>query len=297
MASGLNSISDNLNINNLPDDIILHILHFLDVKNICNSGRVCRRWRRIVKDNKLWRHVDLRPYKLNMQKIWKVLRAHFSDILLSLHIRGYLDPTSINWMKHNLSNAMLKELKERCPNMKTLTLIKSNLSSVSAEHLPCKLQELCITSCFLPPKWFSHVDIAVKQSLLSLDLSNSSKLSNMDLKDIKDFNNLQFLSINGCYRVTEEGLLTVNEFTKLSVLEMAETGCTDLNLHHIARRNTLLTKLNLRACRQITDGGLSNLATGLKKLNYLDVTKCEKLSPAGIRTLDYVKQLKSDEQK
>ena len=54
--------------------------------------RVCRAWRRVVRDNSLWRHVNLIPYRLNLHKMWRVIRSHFSAVLLSLHFQGYLHP-------------------------------------------------------------------------------------------------------------------------------------------------------------------------------------------------------------
>ena len=53
--------------------------------------RVCKRWGRVTKDNKFWRHVDLRPYKLDIGKMWKIIRKHFSHVLLTLRMRGYMD--------------------------------------------------------------------------------------------------------------------------------------------------------------------------------------------------------------
>ena len=62
--------------------------------------RVCRRWRRIVLDKSLWHHVDLLPYQLDLRKMWKLVRAHLSDRLQTLRIRGLWDTSQSRCVKH-----------------------------------------------------------------------------------------------------------------------------------------------------------------------------------------------------
>ena len=78
---------------------------------------------------------------------------HYSlTICISTSIYIYvLD--SIQVKKQNVSLAMLKELKERCPNITELELIKMNLPHISGDDLPRSLQCLKITHSFLAPGW------------------------------------------------------------------------------------------------------------------------------------------------
>ncbi|XP_053225185.1 F-box/LRR-repeat protein 12 isoform X3 [Podarcis raffonei] len=48
----------------LPDSLLLRILECLPPRDRLGGARVCRRWRRLVRDKLLWRYLDLTPYKL-----------------------------------------------------------------------------------------------------------------------------------------------------------------------------------------------------------------------------------------
>ena len=50
----------------------------------------CKRWNRIANDRSLWKHVDLMAYELDLKKMWKMIRNHFSEVLLSIHLKGPL---------------------------------------------------------------------------------------------------------------------------------------------------------------------------------------------------------------
>ena len=46
-------------------------------------------------DRTLWKHVNLTAYELDLTKMWKIIRNHFSDVLLSLHLKGHLDQGNV----------------------------------------------------------------------------------------------------------------------------------------------------------------------------------------------------------
>ena len=121
---------------------------------MCLSGRVCRRWRRIARDNSLWRHVDLSPYGLDLKKMWKVIKSHFSECLHTLKLRGGLDRN--NRDKNTLSDAMLKDLNERCPNIKHISLYLCKLHNLEM-GLPASLSTIELNHCSWKPRWFENV--------------------------------------------------------------------------------------------------------------------------------------------
>ena len=45
----------------LPDKILLHIFSFLPLKQLGNLALVCRKWRLLAYDSRLWQRVSLRP--------------------------------------------------------------------------------------------------------------------------------------------------------------------------------------------------------------------------------------------
>lgn len=268
------------NIEQLPDNIILEILSYLSVKDLCISGRVSRRWRRIARDNSLWRHVDLLPYRLVPQRIWKVIRTHLSECLLTLKIKGFVDTGLPNQKKHSLTNAMLQDIKERCPNIRELHLHGCNTEILDVSLLPVSIKSLTIASSSWQPRWLKQADLS---NLVYLNLNESVRVDNFDLDDIIKCSNLKKLVLEKCYRISDPGFQKIaTNLTNLEELDLSGTQCSDLALHHFSRHLVNLRTLVLKRCNNITNSGLFTLVTGLKKLECLDVTKCKQVSKTGI---------------
>ncbi|XP_031159163.1 aurora kinase B isoform X2 [Sander lucioperca] len=50
-----------------PENILIDVLSYLSVRELVRAGRVCKRWKRLVKDQRLWRFVDLTAWKGNKE--------------------------------------------------------------------------------------------------------------------------------------------------------------------------------------------------------------------------------------
>lgn len=46
-----------------PENVLIDILSYLNVRELVRNSRVCRRWKQLVKDQRLWRAVDLSTWK------------------------------------------------------------------------------------------------------------------------------------------------------------------------------------------------------------------------------------------
>lgn len=178
--------------------------------------------------------------------------------------------------------------------MKTLELVRTNLTPVSLANFPNHLEELLITDSLVPHGWFSHMSKEGSfPKLKLLHLSQSSKTSDADLKDIIAKSSLTVLKLRGCYRVTEKGLQAVAESQKeLDVLEISETQCTDLALHHIGRNLTKLKTLNISGCVKVTNAGVAVLAACLRDLESLDMNGCPLDTQTCLGNLKKLKKLK-----
>uniref|UniRef100_A0A3Q3VRY7 F-box domain-containing protein n=1 Tax=Mola mola TaxID=94237 RepID=A0A3Q3VRY7_MOLML len=44
-------------------NILIDVLSYLSVRELVRAGRVCKRWKRLIKDQRLWRTVDLTSQK------------------------------------------------------------------------------------------------------------------------------------------------------------------------------------------------------------------------------------------
>ncbi|KAK7491941.1 hypothetical protein BaRGS_00016787 [Batillaria attramentaria] len=262
----------------LPDNILLDILSYLSVKDRCISGRVCRRWRKILMDNTLWRHVNLLPYQLDLRKMWKFVRAHLSEQLKTLKIRGCPDPKT-NEVKPPLSESMVEDLKGRCPSLYWLHIEPGNVTNLSsAALLPSSLTHLTLLKNTWQPRWLKDCGAALP-NLIYLDLSETVRIDNQDVKDIAEFTKLQTLKLDGCYRLSEQGLQEIPKaLTSLTSLSLSKCNTTDLVAHHIGRNLKELRELDLSYSKSLTSSSLPALAEGLTKLEYLNLDWCMHLT-------------------
>lgn len=253
--------------------------------------RVCRAWRRVVRDNTLWRHVDLLPYRLNLQKMWKVIRAHFSECLLTMKVRGFVESGGPKQKKPSLSDAMLRDLGERCPNIRDLHLHMCNTDNISASNLPSSLTRLVLHGCSWQPRWLKGNEQTLK-NVVDLDLSCCCRVDSYDMQDIGSWTNLKSLKLNGLYRLNEKGIQHVAmNLPHLERLELSYTQCTELAVHHISRHLKNLRHLNMSNCSLLNDSAVETLSSGLDKLEYLDLKSNSRLTLSGLSTLKACKKL------
>lgn len=262
----------------VPDNIVLDILSYLSVKDRCVSGRVCRRWRKIVLDNSLWRHVNLLPYQVELRKLWKLVRAHLSDRLQTLRVRGVLD-TKTHEVKPPLSESMLEEVCSRCPKLWWLHMEPGSITNItSATLLPSSLTHLTLRRCTWQPRWLSGCHGHFSQ-LVYLDLSDTVRVDNYDMKDVANFTSLRTLKLDNCYRLSEQGLKEiVQNLTQLTSLSLRGCNTSDLVIHHLSRHLTALEDLDLSGSKSLTESSLPGLVEGLPSLKCLKVDNCVNLT-------------------
>lgn len=278
-------------IDQLPDAILLDILSYLSVKERCFAARVCQRWREIVSDNSLWRHVDLLSYHLDLQRMWKILRTHFSPCLITLKVRGFAhSETTRKRKKSSLSDSMLKELSNRCPNLKVLHLHDCKTENICVENIPSTVNVLSVTRSSWKPRWFQYKPNNLS-NLHSLFLDRTVRIDRLDLLDIAQFPDLKMLSLSGCYRIESMGIqILTNSFLSLEFLDLSYINIEGIDVHHISRNLKKLKRLHLKSC------GLSN--SMLESLNVcnsleiLDISENKSISQEGIECLRCLKTLK-----
>lgn len=49
------------NICKMPDKVLLNIFSYLSHREICHLATICKKWRQIAYDSRLWANVSLRP--------------------------------------------------------------------------------------------------------------------------------------------------------------------------------------------------------------------------------------------
>jgi len=281
------------NINELlPDNILLDILRFLPVKERCVAGRVCRRWRNVVSDNSLWRHVNLLEYNLDLQRMWKILRAHFSECLISFRMSGFAkSELSRKRKKSSMSDSMLKELSNRCPNLSVLELQKCNTENIDYENIPLSICDLGITFSSWKHRWLKDKEHHLPK-LTSLTLSHTVRIDRFDLQDISQFTQLKSLNLDNCYRIQGGDFeIITKQLKKLESLSVNHIKIGDLGMHHIAHDLRNLKTFSAYSC-EMTDSMLSSVRLCLGGLISLDISFNKALSLNEMKNLCYLEKLK-----
>lgn len=245
-------------LSDLPDSVLLEIFSYLPVRDRIRISRVCHRWKRLVDDRWLWRHVDLTLYTMRPKVMWHLLRRYMATRLHSLRMGGYLFSGS---KAPQLSPALLRALGQKCPNLQRLCLHVADLTLVPITSLPSTLRTLELHSCEISLAWLlREQDPNVLPHLERIVLDRVPAFHDEHLQGLTRFRALRSLVLGGTYRITETGLdAGLQELSYLQWLEVL--GCTlsaDSTLRAISRRLQEVRKIRL------TVGGLS--ASGLAVL-------------------------------
>ncbi|XP_049592367.1 F-box/LRR-repeat protein 12 [Syngnathus scovelli] len=212
------------NLDYLPENILIDVLSYLSVRELVRAGRVCKRWRRLVKDQKLWRLVDLTAWKgMTSRILWVLLRQYLGCGLRYLRLRGLL--LSVRGGTF-LSEAWLKALSTKCPRMSKLYLLHADLRSLpSCQLLPPSLKVLELQGCELPQGFFNQdpptssqeATSSAKQkgtrhcvptgiSIECLILNNVPSFKDQHLQSLTSWERLSRLELCDTFRVTANGL-------------------------------------------------------------------------------------------
>ena len=173
---------------------------------------------------------------------------------------------------------MLEELRGRCPGLTWLHLEPGNVTNLpSATLLPATLTHLTLRRSTWQPRWLK--DCADHfPSLVHLDLTDTVRVDNHDMKDIAQFTQLRTLRLDNCYRLGEQGLQEIAKaLTSLTSLSLRGCDSSDLVVHHIGRHLTSLQDLDLSGSKSLTESCLPMLA-GLAKLEELLLNECRNLT-------------------
>ncbi|MBN3273027.1 FXL12 protein, partial [Polyodon spathula] len=258
----------------LPENILMEIFSCLSVRDLLRSSRVCKKWRRIVQDKKLWVHVDLSGYsKVSSKVLWLLLRRYLGSGLLSLSLRGQLGSLRKQGL---LSPALLRALSQRCPRLRILSLTQEDLKGLgSYQQLPASLRTLEMCRCEIPLLFFQAAPQgSVRTGLEALVLRNVPSFSDSHLKSLASQVSLKTLVLSGTYRVTDQGIReSAESLAQISRLGLHGCGVSEGVLHFICRNMRRLRVLQLSGLPSLTGAGLSCISQ-LQELETLSLERC-----------------------
>lgn len=260
----------------LPYELRVHVLSFFQPKELVRISRVSREFYKICFDGQLWTRLDASEFyrEIPAESLAKIIESAGSFVK-DLNLRGCLQVEHYQRAEvvvkacRNLVNATL----EGCRNFKRATLhslLKANdkLAHLNLTGLPAVNNATCKI---------------ISSSCPQLEVFNVSWCKQMDARGIK-------FVVEGCPKLKDLRAGEVRGFNNIDVAEA------------IFRTNNL-ERLVLAGCDGLTDAALRTMiqgpdpeidyATGRpmvppRKLRHLDLTRCSRLSSAGVKTLGHL---------
>ncbi|XP_043087279.1 F-box/LRR-repeat protein 12-like [Puntigrus tetrazona] len=250
----------------LPENVLIDILSYLNAREVVRNSRVCRRWKQLVKDQRLWRVVDLSTWKgLTSRALWVLLRQYLGPGLRCLRLRGLLLSARRGAF---LTESWLQTLRSKCPRLRRLCLQHTDLRGLrSCSLLPPSLQELELRSCEVPAGFFAQ-----EPEIEALVLDTVPSFSDQHLRSLCSWRRLRRLELRDLIRVSAGGLGgCVQTLGRLTHLELENRSWTQMLALGLGRGWPGLDTLRLGG-NEVSPGLLS--VSRLQDLRWLHLCKC-----------------------
>lgn len=241
-----------MDIEQLPESLLLEVFLRLEFKDLCSCAGVCRQWRRVAHDQVLRRTIDVSANPLSSTCAWRLIRAHADANLVELRMSGKARKFfSTRRSQHAYTPKFFKYLAQHCPSLKVLHFTDAFLArnvvttKMSISDLPQSLTHLSLRGCFFHPAEFLRAQLGQPTSLhflQFLDLADCNLVSSVELGRLEQWPSLRALSLEGCHRVNDGGLSNILPLiSNLVALDIEGTDISDRGVQMI-----LLHGLNLK---------------------------------------------------
>ncbi|XP_046382820.1 F-box/LRR-repeat protein fbxl-1 isoform X1 [Ischnura elegans] len=244
----------NTTIDKLPDKVLLSIFSYLTHREICRMARVCRKWRMIAYDTRLWKAVSLRP------EISGLHVGSLESLLALISIRFGPSLRYIELPIELITHTVLHELASKCPNLTHMLLDFSTAMQLhdfsEMQAFPTKLKYMCIC------------------------LSEVIFMEGFMRKIYNFINGLEILHLIGTYEKVEEEEEEIYEVINVHKLKSATPNLRVINLYginfvddsHIEAFSSNCIQLECLAvnfCPKVTGSSLKSLFQRSRRLRCL----------------------------
>lgn len=287
----------------LTDDLLHTVFSFLDQRNLCEAGLVCRQWRTASEHEDFWKSLHFGS-KITQDQVASLCRRFPRAVDLSfmqvnlvdevareaMHSLRYLEKLSI--YKGSLSDSFFTSLASDCPVLYHLTVNDSVLGSVGAQEVLIRHRSLCelrVTECRvmrigircprLEQLYLKQTNMASAilhcPCLLSLDVSSCMKLSDAGVRlAAASCRMLLDLNLSQCSYVSDETLREIGlACSNLQVLDAS--FCPNISLQGV--RMPVLRELMLNSCEGINSSSMAALSQCFR-LEALSLEACALLT-------------------
>ncbi|XP_026284889.1 F-box/LRR-repeat protein fbxl-1 isoform X3 [Frankliniella occidentalis] len=194
-------------IEKLPDKVLMHIFSYLTHREICRMARVCRKWRLIAYDTRLWKSVSLRP---------EISGLHVGSLEALLALISIRFGPSLRYIElpiELITHTVLHELSNKCPNLTHMLLDFSTAMQLhdfsEMQAFPAKLKYMVIC------------------------LSEVIFMEGFMRKIYNFINGLEILHLIGTYEKVEEEEEEIYEVINVHKLKSATPNLRVINLYGI----------------------------------------------------------------
>lgn len=302
----------------LPRELKVHVLSFLEPKELVLATGVSKEFQEICFDGQLWQCFDASQFykEIPAESLAKIIVAA-GPFIKDLNLRGcvqvehYRRAEVIVKACKNLINATL----EGCRNLQRTTLhslvrnndqlAHLNLTGLTAvTNTTCKvIAQSCPSLELLNVSWCKHVDALgikwVVEGCPRLKDLRAREIKGFDNKELAESfyqtNNLERLLLSGCEDLTDETLKTMVHGTnppvdiltdlpivpprKLRHLDLTRcTGLTSQGVKALGHNVPNLEGLALAQCPNLTDAALESILSTTPRLTHLDLEDCRGLT-------------------
>jgi F-box/leucine-rich repeat protein 2/20 len=259
----------------IPHELRVHIFGFLRPKELVQASRVSKSFYRFCFDGQLWTSLDASEFyqEIPAESLARIIVAA-GPFIKDLNLRGcvqvehYKRTEVIVKACRNLMNATL----EGCRNFQKSTL---------------------------------HTLLRTNEKLVHLNLTGLSAVSNTSCRIVAEScPQLETFNVSWCDKVEAKGIKAIiDSCPKLRDLRAGEVrGFDDIPTAESIFNTNSLERLVLCGCVELTDEALGVMMHGIdpeidiltnrpivppRKLRHLDLSRCNRLSSAGVKTIGY----------
>uniref|UniRef100_T1IV44 F-box domain-containing protein n=1 Tax=Strigamia maritima TaxID=126957 RepID=T1IV44_STRMM len=247
-------------IEKLPDKVLLKIFSYLPHREICRLARVCKKWRMVAYDTRLWQVVSLRPeysglHVPSLESLLALISIRFGPSLRYIEL-----PIEL------ITHTVLHELGNKCPNLTHMLLDFSTAMQLhdfnELQNFPTKLRSMCIC------------------------LSEVIFMEGFMRKIYNFINGIEVLHLIGTYDKVEEEEEEIYEVINIHKMKSATPNLRVINMYgivfvddsHVEANCIQLECMSVNYCSKVTGSSLKILLSRCKKLKCLLMQHCGLLS-------------------
>nr|POF15199.1 f-box/lrr-repeat protein 2 [Quercus suber] len=255
----------------LPSEMKMEVLTYLDPKEIVRSSLVSRAWHEMCFDGQLWGELDTADFyqQIPADALAKIITSA-GPFVRDLNLRGCV------------------QLRERW-HAQGLSDVCTNLENFSLEG--CRIDRTSI-----------HSFLYANRRLVHINLSGLAGATNSAMKIIAaNCPRLEHLNVSWCNNINTRGLKRIIEScAHLRDLRAGEIrGWDDVEIMELLFERNSLERLVLMHCDSLTDESLAVLIEGRenevdhltgrpivppRRFKHLDLTRCRTITDRGVRT-------------